>query len=61
MALKTTDSTVKLDNFSLLGGKLTGSTTIGVQSIQSKENKDNVIPWGEIPGRLQRILKDRVV
>lgn len=61
VALKTSGSMVKLNNFALLDGKLTGETTIGVKTVKSTQNKDNVIPWREIPRRVQGILRDQGV
>lgn len=49
VALKNIASAVKLGNFAMLGGKLTGNTAIGVKTVRSKENKDNVISWGDVP------------
>ncbi|KAJ3532184.1 hypothetical protein NM208_g8554 [Fusarium decemcellulare] len=58
VAQRTIPSVVKLNSFALLGGQLTDNTTVTVKTVQSKENKDDIIPWGEIPRRLQRILRD---
>lgn len=55
--LKTFGSMVKLNNFALLDGKLTGETTIGVKTVKSTQNKDNMIPWRDIPSDIKSILR----
>ncbi|KAF5699203.1 hypothetical protein FMUND_14862 [Fusarium mundagurra] len=57
VAIQKVPSVVKLNSFVVLDGELTENITIAVKTVQSKENKDDVIPWREIPGRLQGILR----
>ncbi|RGP62956.1 hypothetical protein FSPOR_8940 [Fusarium sporotrichioides] len=61
VALKTFGSTVKLNNFALLDGKLTGETPIGVKTVKSTQDKNNLIPWRDIPGRVKDILRNQGV